>query len=117
MKIVKKYKVLGSNIAASFDANKLAAFAQKMGIENPEIAEIEVRYLETGDRVTISKCFGSVDNEDGPGSGGEWRDVTGVFEAASSEVGFLKDDAGNLIQSIARDMDRTGFPYANVRLT
>lgn len=120
MKLVTKYVAVNANISPMDSPQELREFAEKLGIAEPEIIKRELRLLETGDRVTISICRGYHESVDGIVTGGEYYDVTGIFEEISDIIGVLNgedEDIGRFVQVMQRDMDSWGFPYKNVRLS
>jgi hypothetical protein len=126
MKTIKLYSVPGTNLAESDDCQSLRKFADSMGYSDIDIIEIDIPWLETGDRIVISKCIGSSDNEDGISSGGQWVDVEGIWEAwEQGEFGNKNNMHGRLLnengmvvaENVDADMRYDGFPYRNVRMS
>jgi len=122
MKMKKMFAVSEKNPAgmkfadnANFD--KLLNFVGQFGVTENFINEIEVPWLELGDRIIISKCVGFSEDDDGIISGGNWVDIEGVWAApVGSHAGRMIDNSGNFIQIVNADMCYDGFPYRDVRL-
>ena len=110
MKIIKTYSVPNTNLAKSENYDELRAFADLRGHSEIKIVEIEISVIEDGDKITISKCYGSIEDENGVSTGGEYRDVSGIWKN-----GLLYDENGNVIQSVNSDIN-DHYPYKNVRL-
>lgn len=116
MKTKTLYIVPETNLAASDNYQGLRDFANQMGYAEIAIEEITVPWLEDGDVVTVSKCVGSVQNDDGISIGGEWVDMTGTWVGIGGDNGELRNDTGELILIMSADTRYNGFPYRNVRV-
>ncbi len=118
MKIVKRYSIIGENIALSCDEPKLIQFALSMGVSNPKTAIVDVPTFEDGDMVKVSLCFNSIEDENGIVTEGVWEDVAGIFHLpeGSDCCGWLAGTDGKHIQSMHAYMNYNGFPYRNARL-
>jgi len=121
MRMKKMYSVPGTNLADSDNYESLRKFADRMGHAEIDIIEIDVPWLENGDKIIIEQCVGSYQDEDGISTGGTWIDIEGVWVVSSGEyahdgIGSMYDDHGNHVQSVDADMKYNGFPYRNVRM-
>ncbi len=118
MKQMTMYSVPGTNLADSLNKNSLREFADEMGYANKPIVEIQVPWLEDGDKIIIQYCTGATEDENGISSGGQWVDIEGRYEEPEDRMmGRFVDKNGNTILTcMDADMRYDGYPYRNVRI-
>jgi hypothetical protein len=122
MKTITLFEVLGTDLAKSNDAINLRNFANKMGHSDKPVTEVQVDWLDDGDKITISKCVGSSQDDDGISSGGKWVDITGTWHPleagsyAGEKSGKFLNENGDFVCIVKNDTQYNGFPYRNIRV-
>ena len=116
MKTETFWTIPGTNLKKSKERRYLEAFARSLGMRDAEAVAVHVDMLETGDRVAVEICRKTSETDDGIVTGGQWVKVTGTFTRENDSIGFLLDDNGQPVQTIATDMT-DAFPYRRARIT
>jgi len=89
--------------------------AGKIKVLNKELVILPV--YELNDRVTVDVHRGSIENEDGISTGGQWYIKSGIITDVYSTLfnnGFVEFDDGGC-QSVSLIHGNNGFPGKNIR--
>jgi hypothetical protein len=99
-----------------FDAKMLREFALRMGIKNPDVQPIEVNVLEEGDKISLEKYVGGVQDEDGITTGGKWVEMFGTYHPYNEVCGEVRTVMGIRICSLEAEPEINYYPAKNVKL-